>query len=91
MFSDQVDIPANWSEANTDWRQAFGLGFQLKHSPYGFAYGHSGRNGGYDCSFEVYADAKAAYVFFTNSSNGFRMKNIVREYLITGKNHEPTN
>ena len=84
MFSKQVDIPENWSEANTDWKQAFGLGYQLKYSPLGFAYGHSGRNGGYDCSFEVYDDAGIAYVFFTNSSNGFRIKNVVREFLISG-------
>ncbi|WP_299443457.1 serine hydrolase domain-containing protein [uncultured Aquimarina sp.] len=84
MFAKQVDIPENWSEANTDWKQGFGLGYQLKYSPLGFAYGHSGRNGGYDCSFEVYDDAGVAYVFFTNSSNGFRIKNIVREFLISG-------
>ncbi len=84
MFSKQIDIPENWSEANTDWKQGFGLGYQLKYSPLGFAYGHSGRNGGYDCSFEVYDDAGVAYVFFTNSSNGFRIKNVVREFLITG-------
>ncbi len=84
MFTKQIDIPNNWSEANTDWKQGFGLGYQLKYSPLGFAYGHSGRNGGYDCSFEVYDDAGVAYVFFTNSSNGFRIKNVVREFLITG-------
>lgn len=84
MFAKQVDIPSNWSEANTDWKQGFGLGYQLKYSPYGFAYGHSGRNGGYDCSFEVYDDAGLAYVFFTNSSNGYRIKNVIREFLITG-------
>ena len=77
IFAKQVDIPNNWSEANTDWKQGFGLGFQLKYSPIGFAYGHSGRNGGYDWSFEVYDDAGVAYVIFTNSSNGFRIKNVV--------------
>ena len=86
MFSKQVDLPANWSEANTDWKQGFGLGFQLKYSPFGFAYGHSGRNGGYDCSFEVYEDEGIAYVFFTNSSNGYRIKNVIREFLIIGQN-----
>lgn len=86
ILSDQVDIPVNWSEANTDWRQAFGLGLQLKHSPYGLAFGHSGRNGGYDCTFEMYTEEGFGYVFFTNSSNGFRLKNIVREFLVSGRN-----
>lgn len=84
MFAKQVDLPANWSEANTSWKQGFGLGYQLKFSPFGFAYGHSGRNGGYDCSFEVYDEKGVAYVFFTNSSNGFRIKNVIREFLIIG-------
>ena len=54
MLSQQIEIPTDWPEAGTGWKQGYGLGLQLKHSPYGLVYGHGGRNGGFECNFEIY-------------------------------------
>ncbi len=84
MLAEQVSIPTNWPYESTGWDQGYGLGFQLKQSPYGLVFGHGGRNGGFDCNYEIYKDLEIAYVFFTNSSSGHLIKNLIREYLITG-------
>ena len=87
MLTKQINIPTDWPEEGSGWLQGYGLGFQLKYSPYGLVFGHGGRNGGFDCNYELYKDLDLGYVFFTNSSSGHLIKNLVREFLITGKKY----
>lgn len=81
----ETELPADRSDLNRAWRQGYGLGFLLKESPYGLVYGHSGINSGFECNYEIYPEKDLAYIFFTNSSYGHSIKNLVRDFLITGE------
>jgi len=47
-------------------RQWWGLGINIRHTPYGNRYKHSGNNGDFQGYFVLYRQQKTGFVFFTN-------------------------
>ena len=66
-------------------KEYFGLGIYQWDSPVGRAFGHGGNNGDFQCQFDFYDNGKVGFAVFTNSNNGMKLINTLREYLITGK------
>ncbi len=66
----------------------WGLGFELKNTPWGLSYGHSGStSSGFICNFTFFPKLDIGYVFFTNSDMGAMLSiPLLTQYLITGKN-----
>lgn len=66
----------------------WGLGFELKNTPFGLSYGHSGStSSGFICNFTFFPKLDIGYVFFTNSNMGGMLSiPLLTQFLITGKN-----
>ena len=66
----------------------WGLGFEIKNTPFGLSYGHSGStSSGFICNFTFFPKLDIGYVFFTNSDMGAMLSiPLLTQFLITGKN-----
>ena len=72
-------------EGEIDWKESFGLGFNLQESPYGLVFGHGGNNGDFQCLYEIYPEQKIGWVAYTNNDMGGDLCQKLQEFLITGK------
>jgi len=76
-----LDKKENWMNG---YQAGFGLGVALRDSPYGLVFGHSGNNGDFRCSFEMYDDLKTGYIMFTNANTGGPLLFDLRKFLVEG-------
>lgn len=63
-----------------------GMSLEVRETPFGKSFGHGGNNGDFKCIFEVYKDLKMGYVIFTNSNTSDRLLQLLRDFLVEGKN-----
>lgn len=62
-----------------------GESLEIRETPFGKSFGHGGNNGDFKCRFEVYKDLKMGYVIFTNSNTSDQLLNVIRQFLVEGK------
>ena len=62
-----------------------GMSLEIRETPFGKTFGHGGNNGDFKCKFEVYKDLKAGYVIFTNSNTSDEILELMRKFLVEGK------
>jgi hypothetical protein len=62
-----------------------GISLQIRETPFGKSFGHSGNNGDFKCKFEVYRDLKMGYVIFTNSNTSDPLLMNLGQFLVEGK------
>ncbi len=85
MFSIWTETPNHSYAEAIGYKEDFGLGIVVAETPLGKAYGHGGNNGDFRCQFEVFDHGKKGFVLFTNGSNGHKLVQALREFLIVGK------
>ena len=63
-----------------------GMSLEIRETPFGKSFGHGGNNGDFKCKFEMYKDKKMGYVVFTNSNTSDPLLEMLRKFLVEGKN-----
>ena len=64
------------------WPAYFGLGFQLRESPFGMTFGHGGSNHSNESLLEIYPEQRSGFVVLTNSDAGTRLYQELRRFLV---------
>jgi CubicO group peptidase (beta-lactamase class C family) len=85
MFSKQSEF--NFDPGEEKWKDKvyMGISLEIRETPLGKVFGHSGNNGDFRCVFEVNKDAKTGYVIFTNSSEANPLLRAIRQFMLDGK------
>lgn len=77
--------PPRDGQAKSNYRDGMGQGFNIRESPFGKVFGHSGNNGDFHCNFEIYDELKMGYIIFTNADTGLALHMKLAEFLVEGK------
>lgn len=85
MLSKHSDFNYDPGEEKPKIPTYMGESLEIRETPFGKSFGHSGNNGDFKCKFEVYKDAKMGYVIFTNSNTSDALLTAMRQFLVEGK------
>ena len=85
MFTKHSDFKFDPGDPKPRYPSYMGMSLEIRETPYGKSFGHGGNNGDFRCHFEVYKDLKMGYVIFTNASTAYPLLNVMRQFLVEGK------
>ena len=91
MLRMQSPQPPLESTYGVPWPRGYGLGFSLRDTPFGQAFGHGGSNGDFHCLFEAYPEHDAGFIVFGNNERAWAFNEVLRRYLIVGSETSPVN
>lgn len=77
-------IKTSYTTTRDAWPTYFGLGIKIMETPFGHAYGHSGLNGFNHALYEIYDQQNAGFIVLTNSDEGRKFYQALREFLVLG-------
>lgn len=81
----QKQSEPDWGNDKPKVPTYMGVSLEVRETPFGKTFGHGGNNGDFKCKFEVYKDLKMGYVIFTNSNTSDLLLEVIRQFLIEGK------
>ncbi len=84
LFKEQFRPSIENSYQSEEGTLAWGLGWIIEETPNGLLYQHGGNNGDFRCYFQLAADGRTGYVYFSNSDKGERMNEVLKPFLLDG-------